>query len=234
MDSLDKQLDEVISKYTYLKTTSLENGYIISGILEFKAYYQEEIIRGKYNIKINIPLNFPKELPCTFEINNDVPKKFHKNYDGELCLGVITEIKIKFIENPTVLNYIDEFVIPYFCGFLYWQKHGYVPHRERSHGDVGVYEFFKGYLNIKDIRKILYVLMYILEHKKIKGHNICPCGSNKKIRNCHRKQLVELATIDFTDDLKCLIHKYRKKNKKKTFFIFPLTNIEIKKKLNIK
>ena len=26
----------------------------------------------------------------------------------------------------------------------------------------------------------------LLDYKKYKGHHLCPCGSGKKLRNCHK------------------------------------------------
>ena len=43
--------------------------------------------------------------------------------------------------------------------------------------------------------------MLYLRKKNIKGHHSCPCGSGKRLRNCHERQIKELLIIKDVDEI---------------------------------
>jgi hypothetical protein len=229
MYNLEDQVKSAINSYPELKYKKISNGYLIYGNLKFRAKYEKlKMYEGNFEIEIEIDNKFPKVIPKIRETGNKVSDIFHKSYNGLLCLGVDTEIKLKLKCNPSIVNYIEKIVIPYFYSFLFWQDNGKVPYGEFSHGPEGVKEFFNDYLNLYSLKRILKLLAYSNAKKSIKGNNECPCGSGKKIRNCHQKQLNELNTIDIKNDFKNL-NPYSRN----ITFLFPFTNEEIENILKL-
>jgi hypothetical protein len=65
------------------------------------------------------------------------------------------------------------------------------PFGERSHGREGLVETYAELLCLDDPGTVP-AYLDCLRKKELKGHFDCPCGSNKRLRDCHRDQLQEL------------------------------------------
>ena len=53
----------------------------------------------------------------------------------------------------------------------------------------GIIEFYEKYFNLENEKNSLDIIKYILL-KKYRGHDLCPCGSNQKIRKCHKNVIL--------------------------------------------
>ena len=67
------------------------------------------------------------------------------------------------------------------------------PFGEWSHGSQGVREFYGELLGTTDSTVIARYLAY-LGKPILRGHWSCPCGSRKKVRDCHLQALRTLRT----------------------------------------
>ena len=65
------------------------------------------------------------------------------------------------------------------------------PHGEWAHGAEGIFQYYRDLLQTTDLRVITTYLQY-LAAKKIKGHWPCPCGSNRRLRDCHFTAVIDL------------------------------------------
>lgn len=198
------QFEELIKKYPSLMLCWQDNIGIIEGELCFTASFNQITIEDSYNIRMEIPTNYPNELPLIKEIGNRIPANFHKNGDDILCLEVNTRIQIEFMKNPTLLFFVEKFVIEYLYGFSYKTKFGNLPYGERPHGTPGIIDFYKELFNITNITSIFNFLK-ILSNNNYRGHHLCPCKSGKKLRDCHGKIIMELSNLNihnsFNNDL---------------------------------
>lgn len=166
---------------------------VIEGVLQFKAAFDGFIIEDQYNIKIIIPADYPDSLPLVIETGQRIPPSFHKNpteYGDSLCLEVGTKLKLDFSENPTILFFVNKFVIDYLFSYSYLKKTGHLPYGERPHGVLGIIDFYKEILGISDIRTILDFLK-VLASGSFREHQ-CICKSGKRTRNCHGKIIKKL------------------------------------------
>lgn len=151
----------------------------------------------------------------------------HVNNDKSLCLGIEAEIKIIIFKNTGDLIYwFDKFVINYLYAAMYFKRFNDVPFGERSHGIEGKIEFYREFLKEKNIAKIYYMLTYV-QSNEIVGHRVCPCGSGRRIRNCHMKELLSIKEINNINDMIEIERAYM--GTKEKFFIYPFTNEEINK-----
>lgn len=181
---IDKEKGNLFLKYPNLKITKNKQFCTIEGILEFDVSMPNYLpYNDVYDIKIVLHRNFPKILPIV-----SVPSKktinFHTYDDTTLCLGATNELKERLRENPSLLYLIEKIIIPFLYKASYTKKYSITPGGDLSHGDQGLAEYYSEKLNLND-KKLVLQFTRLLKNGKLKGHWTCPCGSGKKIRNCH-------------------------------------------------
>lgn len=200
-----EQYEELNSKYKNLNLNKNSSGiWIIEGLLQFDANDRDKkiSIQDEYNVKVTLE-NYPHNVPSAEEVGGRIPKDFHTNYDGKLCLTAPLEAKIKFKSCPTLTGFFENLLIPYLYLFSFKEKFGYLPYGEFSHGIKGILEWYEEFFNISSKMQIL-GLLRILADDDYRGHLDCPCESSKKIRQCHGKKLIEISKyqtpLEFLED----------------------------------
>lgn len=161
--------------------------------------YSVEVPTSEKNIEYGIvlvtPSNYPNRPPDMFVNDAKLPiptkgsyKERHIMNGGLACLAVDAEISLRWRPNPNLVNFLESFVAPFLVWQAYYDTHGKPPPwGDRPHEEDGILDFYKEFwgeidseaLNIKH-------LMTLLSQKNApKGHEICPCGSGKRLRDCH-------------------------------------------------
>lgn len=216
-DKLREQCEELTKKYMELEVDQGYDSYIIEGKITFFAEYEKLPIIDSYQIRIEVPFDFPRKIPTVYETAGKIEKKFqHFLTDGSLCLGVHTEMKEKLKNDSSVLEFVDSFVISYLYTHSYYLKYGQMPFGERGHGLEGIYEFYKDKLLVKTNSDVIEMLGFIC-FKDYRGHLNCPCGSKMKMRKCiHKGIILEMKQNGFMEDYLGDLYnmvKYEKKKK---------------------
>lgn len=65
------------------------------------------------------------------------------------------------------------------------------PHGEWGHGEKGILQYYCEILETTDFR-VIKAYLECIAAKKAKGHWSCPCGSNKRLRDCHFGAVADL------------------------------------------
>jgi ferredoxin-thioredoxin reductase catalytic subunit len=216
---IQKQFLELTSIYQRLSLVDEgePKNFLIKGILDFTGRGKDQLISDSFEIEILIPETFPNVPPSVKEIGGRIPSTFHHYDDGSLCLGTPLHIRMSFLQNPTLLGYVQDLVIPYLFSYCYWKKFGRMPFGELSHGRKGIMEYYRELFQLNsDISTIK--LLKIIAEDNYRGHQTCPCGSGKILRQCHgeilRKIKIYQYQNDFIDDYcRCIL--YLKKNVKR-------------------
>lgn len=173
--------------------------WFIRGGLRFSAIYDGQQINDEYSIKITVPGNYPDELPTVQEMDNRIPNDFHHYQNDNLCLGAPIAVKYKFRKEPTLVGFVCNCVVPYLYSFSYKVKFGKMPFGELSHGALGILEYYKDLFGINDNGVIL-KLLEILAEDNCHEQNKCPCGSKKRLFECHGKTLLEIKDLQSRTD----------------------------------
>ncbi len=140
------------------------------------------------------PGDYPQNPPTVKETGNRIPKdKDNHVYpvDGTLCLGVPLAVKRTFAQQRNLLWYVRKQVVPFLFSHSYKREHGVMPFGELRHGSEGILDYYKELFTIEDDWSVL-GLLKILADDNYKGHTLCPCGSNQKLRHCHGNILREI------------------------------------------
>lgn len=134
-----------------------------------------------------VPSNDPYTwFPAVYETGGRLPPNndWHVFENGQCCIKSIPEQIVRCKKGLSLLQFIEEEVLPYFSAQSFREQHGYYL-QERSHGEMGNLEYIFGLL--KTIKPELAVkwLQFILEEKELNRSNRCFCGSRKLYRHCH-------------------------------------------------
>lgn len=214
---------ELKEQYPKLQIKSEKNNYLIYGIVRIYAKRDNIELLDDFEIEITIQSEYPNALPKIKELSKKIPNGYEHIYNNNnLCLGVDTEILLKFRKNPKLKYWFNEFVVNYFYGVMYYKKYGVIPFGERTHGEKGIIEFYKEYFETDDIYAILRLLV-LGKNKKIDRNSYCVCGSKKRTKNCHYSKVYELENINLESDIINIVKYINEEDKKK----------QVKEKINV-
>jgi SEC-C motif len=182
----ENQLEEIIEKYPKLYKFTSNNILILKGFID--VIDNNGKVWDTFEIEIHPIDKFPNAFPILFEIGGKIPRNsdWHIYDNGSCCLTVPPNETIVCKNGITVLEFIDEWVLPYLANQVYRNLTGNFANGEYSHGVLGIIEFYEKLLVTKNENEIVKILYFILKENKPKRTNICFCGSRKKFRHCHK------------------------------------------------
>ena len=159
---------------------------LLSGALRFEASADGlETNSESFDIELSVPHAFPDRSPQAREYGGRIGADYdHLNPDGILCLAVPIEQRRLFLEQPTLLGFVNRLLVPYLYGYSFWRTHGYHPFGEAAHGPEGILRHYVDTLGLQDPVAALAVISFVFEHG-YRGHHDCPCGSGRRVRVCH-------------------------------------------------
>jgi len=166
---------------------------VLSGPLPFEATADgHSTLTECFEIELIIPNGYPKILPRVRETGGKIDSDYgHLNQDRTLCLEVPIEERRLFLEQPSLLGFVNKLVIPYFYGYCHWKKCGKHPFGEQKHGGEGIIQYYIDRLNLSDEATALAFVCFLYEYG-YRGHLDCPCGSGLRVRKCHGPTLLDL------------------------------------------
>lgn len=141
---------------------------------------------ARYSVHVMIPGSYPQDFPLVYETGGRIPREldYHISKEGLACL-FLPELRTKvFPVGAPLLDFFTGPVYQYFLGQALVERGEQWPFGEWRHGADGTYDYYSDRLNTNDIHTII---RYIeaLATKKQKGYKPCPCGNEKKLRECH-------------------------------------------------
>lgn len=147
-----------------------------------------------YQIQVAIPSGFPWQEPVVLETGGRIPKiaDRHVFEDNEnCCLGVWEEWLFKS-QDRSASSFLTGPLHDYFLSQSWYEATNEWPFGDRSHGSLGVLEGFCELLGIAVDRQQAVSYLKLLARENTKGHATCPCGSGKRLRNCHVSKFTDL------------------------------------------
>ncbi|MCP5366711.1 MAG: SEC-C domain-containing protein [Hyphomicrobiales bacterium] len=148
---------------------------------------------SEFAIKMVVSERFPKREPKVFETDGRIPRTadHHINPDGDCCVTV-WENWLVCAADHSFAAYMNGPLHEFFLGQYWFEKTGKWPFGERTHGAKGLEEAYADALGIHHKKKDLIYHLRMLSQDWPKGHWPCPCGSGKKLRDCHRDKMMGL------------------------------------------
>jgi hypothetical protein len=141
------------------------------------------VVFDRFSIQITFPDGAFK-LPRIEECGGRIPRHIDRHVfgNGAICTEVpeLTLLRGRY----SLVSYLDGPVRNYFLGQILVEQGQKWPFGEWDHGKPGLLQAYGEVLGVTDEEQIRRFLD-CLGHKKVKGHWNCPCGTGKRIRDCH-------------------------------------------------
>jgi hypothetical protein len=169
-----------------------------------------------YQLTIQIPPGYPEEVPTLHCLPEEIPKKDFRHNSGEsACLCARCDYRKHWPRGSSLADFVQSLVIPFLTCQHYFDIHGYWPKTgEREHGAPGIVQAYSEFCRpLGDVtgEMIGRIVRMLIRSGLPKGHNSCPCGSGKRIRDCHRLELEQMRRMispcDAAKDLADLLRK---------------------------
>lgn len=188
------EISELLRTFPGLSLRPVVNGQIkLTGTLSFSADAKGlERIDDAYEVEIAVPPNFPRELPLVKETAGRIPRDFHTNPDGSLCLGSPIRQYLELAKTPTLPGFVKTCFIPYLYGFSYKEKYGRLPFEELDHGMKGIRKDLAILFGIDDEKAVEEMVRLAGMKKRDANKRRCPCGSGRRLGKCHNRPVNRL------------------------------------------
>ena len=184
-------IDKVLVKQTGLFVEGYDSDHTpqrICGDFIMNSCYENVCVCKTYTIDIDLSAFPPKVKEVGSKIRSSYP---HKSETGELCLEVPARIQLACVEGDA-FNFeiwVEGFLVPYFFTYEFYKRYGRYPFGERSHEEKGVLEYYAELFHLTSEQQTRMFLQQVSKMDNYRGHHLCPCGSNKKIRDCHKQEV---------------------------------------------
>ena len=190
------QVASLLERYPNLRIIRQYDSQIdIKGKILINRNCEKISVYKEYGIEISVPLNSDK-LPTVRETEHYIRNYPHIYSNRTLCLATDTDLYLHFREGFDLGAWMEEYVELYFVSYEYYKRYGVFPFGERSHGSKGMLEFYCDYFKIPGSKQAKEFISYIVT-TEYKGHHPCPCGSGKKLRNCHKDSILNARRDDY-------------------------------------
>ena len=183
-------VDDLLATYGGLSLVPAADGPVkVTGRLAFEASARNrETINDEYGIEIAVPDDFPRSLPTVRETDGRVPKSFHTNPDGTICLGSPTRVRLFLSGGPSLERFVTKCVVPYFYGHAYFKRHGVMPFSELRHGESGVLQDLASLYGASTDAAVVGFVRLTALSKGVANKAACPCGSGRRLGRCHSRR----------------------------------------------
>ena len=200
MGIVNHDIEMVREKYPAFEISKRENDYIFSVELILNHVFEDVRMTGKFNLEVVVPGDFPLAFPKVKELSNCIDENYpHRYTDGQFCLASDLELKMFFSQDTDICSFIEKYVIPYLYTYRFYEEYGVYPYGERSHGPMGDLEYLKDLFGVDDWGQVLDIMLFVVQ-SPYRGHLLCPCGSGKRIRNCHGEILKKVMNAELQDE----------------------------------
>lgn len=172
--------------------------HVISDVVFLRGSYpvvheSEELDR--FSIEIELAKNHPESLPIVREVGGRIPHHADRHVnavDGTACVLLPDERWWLWPKGSSLCTYLEGPLRNYFLGQIAVELGHPWPFGEWGHGTSGIIQYYTQLLGSGDPH-VITEFLECLRAKKIKGHWRCPCGSGRRLRDCHQ---------DFVRDLR--------------------------------
>jgi hypothetical protein len=170
----------------------VERGHTMIVVGTFPLVDGQKVV-DRFAIELELPRAYPKGVPVLREVGRRIPRVAdrHVEDDGKSCAFLPDEFCYKHPNGVDLIDLLKGPVLGFLVGQSLAERGLPWPQGERAHGADGIIAFYSELIGSTD-PVILQRHLEVLAAKQVRGHWSCPCGSGKRLRECHQKHLLEL------------------------------------------
>lgn len=190
--NIKKDLMETIEKFPKLKNPIDSKKYNLIG--EIDIFDNKGVYWDSFNIEIGIFKNYPYSFPIVYLLDDKIPliEDRHMNSDRSCCVEVKHKTILRAKRGISILQFMNEYVVPFFSNQLYFEKHKDWANGEYLHRGAGIVQFYFEELKLKDLNTFVFILENL---KSFKRNDICFCKSKLKYKKCHQEKLQNILSL---------------------------------------
>lgn len=183
------QLDELLFRYPDLRIEpSSDSTLLLKGSIAFRVIGPAgAVVEDSYQVELQISPQFPAIVPIAYESDGRIPRDYHKLVGNSLCLGAPTALRIRLALSPSLVTFVDEFLIPYLAGHSHFSRTGTMLFGELSHGDQGIREYLAELFHSRSSTRAEEFVRLASLKKRNANKLPCPCGSGRRLGKCHNR-----------------------------------------------
>ena len=147
----------------------------------------------RFMIELALPRTYPKGVPELREVGGRIPRVAdrHVEGDGKACAFLPDEYCYKHPNGMDLIDFLKGPVLGFLVGQSLAERGQPWPQGERAHGTDGITAFYTEVVGSSDPATIQRYLE-ALAAKQVRGHWPCPCGSGKRLRECHQERVLKI------------------------------------------
>ncbi len=166
---------------------------VLEGVFSFSGMPKNKLsITDSYQIRITVPEKFPRAIPTVVETVRKIPldgEHHVNNSDGSLCLGSPLRLLQKIYENPSLVGFSENCLVPYLYGASHKLQTGEdFPFGELRHGDKGIIDDYLVLFGLKTADQMKQALLLLGIKERIANKKTCPCGCGQRLGKCSFRQ----------------------------------------------
>jgi len=168
---------------------------VLRGRFAFTAAHRDAgEVKDEFDLEIEIPPSFPREVPLVTETGGRIPKEADSHVnpaDGTLCLGSPLRLLRLLAEQPSMIGFADKCLVPYlFAQSQRLSGGGSFAFGELAHGLPGMLDDYVAMFGVKDVRQAVETLRMLGMKKRLANKQLCPCGCRKKLGQCRFNAMI--------------------------------------------
>lgn len=178
-----------------LRVTREGGVFIVRG--RYQVHEQATVPRttppiSMYDIEIRVTADFPKTEPRVFETGRRIPRDIDRHmFSNGRCCVTVWEAWLATAPHVSFAAFLTGSLHEFFLSQFWYEVNGEWPFGEWSHGVEGLEEAYAGALGIPHDGR-LRAYLDVLCRQRPQGRRPCPCGSGRRLRDCHRERLMAL------------------------------------------
>lgn len=175
---------------------------------DFPVYDNEGSEVDRYRLEIWFPRNYPDQIPKVIAVDKRIQPiaDRHVFRNRAACLCLPHEVT-RYLPKINILLFWENLLKFWLIGQTCYDQDGVWPFKARSHNNEGIYEGFSELLGLSDLEVTKKFTSLLLRKNPAKGHELCPCGSGLKLRNCHQAEYQDIRSL-LTPDVLKIYRKY--------------------------
>ena len=163
-------------------------GIVLRGFFSFSAASVEGAeMHYSYQLQIEVPKGFPRELPRVIEAGHRIPRdaSYHVFPDGGLCLGSPLRLLQILRRRPNLVGWAQNCLVPYLYAVSHKLQHGGdFPFGELPHGKEGIVNDYMELLGLKERDQVIRAVELLGMKRRIANKAVCPCGCGRRLGRC--------------------------------------------------
>lgn len=163
----------------------------VRGTFPVRSTEGEEL--DHYQVRIELPDDYPDALPIVFEVGERIPRiaDRHINPDGSACVMLPDDRWRCFPPGARFRLFLDGPLHQFFLAQSLVELGESWPFGQWSHGPKGRLEYYQWLLSTTDV-SIVRKTLGLLAKVDFKPHVDCPCGSGRRAGECCSSRLRSL------------------------------------------